>query len=185
MLMRSMEKARRRRLAGEGGFTLVELIVVIAILGILAAIVVFAVGGITNKGQTEANKTTCSVLQTAEEAYFAKTGSYVTEETFAAPATSAQDALDAGDARGLTPRLIELLGRRGVTTPDDIARFLGEPRAGLNDPGLLPDATLPEKAKAYGVHCKGESKKHVKGVKGTPFSQCVVAMAKLQKQQEG
>ena len=93
MLMRSMEKARRRRLAGEGGFTLVELIVVIAILGILAAIVVFAVGGITNKGQTEANKTTCSVLQTAEEAYFAKTGSYVTEETFAAPATSAQDAL--------------------------------------------------------------------------------------------
>jgi single-stranded-DNA-specific exonuclease len=62
--------------------------------------------------------------------------------SFPTPFTSAQDALDAGDARGLTPRLIELLGRRGVTTPDEIARFLGEPTAGLNDPSLLPDADL-------------------------------------------
>lgn len=41
-----------------------------------------------------------------------------------------------------------------------------------------PNATPPEKAKAYGVHCKGESKKHVKGEKGTAFSRCVTAMAK-------
>jgi hypothetical protein len=41
-----------------------------------------------------------------------------------------------------------------------------------------PNAPLPEKAKAYGVYCKGFSKKHVKGQKGTPFSQCVTAMAK-------
>lgn len=41
-----------------------------------------------------------------------------------------------------------------------------------------PGASLPEKAKAYGVYCKGESKKHVAGQKGTPFSQCVTAMAK-------
>jgi hypothetical protein len=34
-------------------------------------------------------------------------------------------------------------------------------------------------AKAYGKFCRGESKKHVKGQKGTPFSQCVTAMAKL------
>jgi general secretion pathway protein G len=70
-----MEKKR----SGEGGFTLVELLVVIAILGILAAIVVFAVGGVQNKGQTEANKTTCSVLQTAEEAYYAQTGGYAVD----------------------------------------------------------------------------------------------------------
>jgi hypothetical protein len=41
-----------------------------------------------------------------------------------------------------------------------------------------PKAPLPEKAKAYGVYCQGFSKKHVEGQKGTPFSQCVTAMAK-------
>lgn len=44
-----------------------------------------------------------------------------------------------------------------------------------------PGASLPEKAKAYGVYCKTESRKHVKGEKGTPFSQCVTAMAKAAK----
>ncbi|HZO06732.1 MAG TPA: hypothetical protein VFB52_10110 [Solirubrobacterales bacterium] len=41
-----------------------------------------------------------------------------------------------------------------------------------------PKDPLPEQAKAYGVYCKGESKKHVKGEKGTDFSRCVNAMAK-------
>ena len=41
-----------------------------------------------------------------------------------------------------------------------------------------PKAPLPEKAKAYGVHCRDQSRKHVKGEKGTPFSQCVTAMAR-------
>jgi hypothetical protein len=40
-----------------------------------------------------------------------------------------------------------------------------------------PKAGLPAKAKAYGRHCKGESKKHVKGEKGTAFSRCVTNMA--------
>jgi hypothetical protein len=41
-----------------------------------------------------------------------------------------------------------------------------------------PGAGLPEKAKAYGRYCQGESKKHVAGEKGTAFSRCVTAMAK-------
>jgi hypothetical protein len=41
-----------------------------------------------------------------------------------------------------------------------------------------PDASHAAKAKAYGKACQGQSKKHVKGQKGTPFSQCVTAMAK-------
>lgn len=45
-------------------------------------------------------------------------------------------------------------------------------------PAPGPKAPLPEKAKAYGVYCRGFSKKHVKGEKGTPFSRCVTAMAK-------
>ena len=62
-----MEKKR----SGEGGFTLVELLVVIVILGILAAIVVFAVGGITDKGTTASCKADKSSLETAEEAAYA------------------------------------------------------------------------------------------------------------------
>jgi hypothetical protein len=46
------------------------------------------------------------------------------------------------------------------------------------DPTPGPKAGLPEKAKAYGRYCQGESKKHVKGEKGTAFSRCVTAMAK-------
>jgi hypothetical protein len=46
------------------------------------------------------------------------------------------------------------------------------------EPTPGPKAGLPEKAKAYGRYCKDESRKHVKGQNGTPFSECVTAMAK-------
>lgn len=42
-----------------------------------------------------------------------------------------------------------------------------------------PKASMPTKAKAYGKYCQGESKKHVAGTPGTPFSKCVTAMAKV------
>jgi hypothetical protein len=42
-----------------------------------------------------------------------------------------------------------------------------------------PKASLPSKAKAYGKYCQTESKKHVAGTPGTPFSKCVTAMAKV------
>ena len=47
-----------------------------------------------------------------------------------------------------------------------------------------PSASADTKAKAYGKHCQGQSKKHVAGQKGTPYSRCVVAAAKLQKHQQ-
>jgi len=54
----------------------------------------------------------------------------------------------------------------------------GPPTYTPGNPTPGPNATLPEKARAYGVYCQGFSKKHVKGEPGTPFSQCVNAMAK-------
>src|SRR6266516_3465684 len=46
-----------------------------------------------------------------------------------------------------------------------------------------PGASLPAKARAYGRYCQGQSKQHVAGQKGTPFSNCVAAGAKLLKNQ--
>jgi hypothetical protein len=45
-------------------------------------------------------------------------------------------------------------------------------------PEYHPAPGPPVHAKAYGKRCQGFSKKHVKGKKGTPFSQCVKAMAR-------
>ena len=45
----------------------------------------------------------------------------------------------------------------------------------------VPGATPPANAKAYGRYCQNQSKKHIPGEKGTPFSQCVTAMAKVAK----
>ena len=42
-----------------------------------------------------------------------------------------------------------------------------------------PNASAEAKAKAYGKKCQTFSKKHVAGEKGTPFSQCVTALAKV------
>ena len=44
-----------------------------------------------------------------------------------------------------------------------------------------PTASPPAQAKAYGKHCQDQSKKRVAGEKGTAFSRCVTAMAKLAK----
>src|SRR5262245_54564989 len=97
MLQRSIAEARARRRLGEGGMTLIELLVVVAILGILAGIVVFAVGGIADRGEESADKTTCATLHTAEEAYYAENTEYVWDGGGADPADSGQQQLiDAG-----------------------------------------------------------------------------------------
>jgi hypothetical protein len=42
-----------------------------------------------------------------------------------------------------------------------------------------PNASPSAKAKAYGKNCQDQSKTHVAGTPGTPFSKCVTDMAKL------
>ncbi len=62
--------------SNDKGFTLVELLIVIVILGILTGIVVFAVGGFQDRGQSAACKSDKKTVEVAVEAYRAKTGLY-------------------------------------------------------------------------------------------------------------
>jgi len=60
----------------DGGFTLIELLIVIIILGVLAAIVVFSVRGITNTGDEAACKSNFKTALTGIEAYYAQEDKY-------------------------------------------------------------------------------------------------------------
>ena len=80
MIQRAMEKKR----SGQGGFTLVELLIVIVILGILAAIVVLAVGGLKGTSQKAACNSGVKTIESAQDAFFA-----VSEDTAATPPVAA------------------------------------------------------------------------------------------------
>ena len=56
----------------DGGFSLIEMLVVIVIVAILAAMVTLAVGSITDKGKSSACGEDYRTIQTAEEAFFGK-----------------------------------------------------------------------------------------------------------------
>ncbi|WP_420451670.1 type II secretion system protein [Ilumatobacter sp.] len=67
------------------GFTLVELLIVIVILGILATVTVFAVRGITDQGEKNACKVERRTVETAIESYYAQNQSEPTSEAQLVP----------------------------------------------------------------------------------------------------
>jgi len=71
-----MKKLNTRR----GGFTLIELMIVVAIIGILAAIAIPNFLRFQLKAKSSEGKTNLAAIRTAEESYFAEYGVYVSAD---------------------------------------------------------------------------------------------------------
>src|SRR5437764_3307973 len=72
---------RIRKAQKDEGFTLIELLIVIIILGILAAIVVFAVGSTRKDSVTSSCKTDAKSIELSLEAQNTKNGSFPPDQT--------------------------------------------------------------------------------------------------------
>jgi prepilin-type N-terminal cleavage/methylation domain-containing protein len=69
-MINTFQRLKRQSDAGEtDGFTLIELLIVIVVLGILAAVVIFALGGITGKSAKAACQADGATVSTALAAY--------------------------------------------------------------------------------------------------------------------
>ena len=69
-----MRRAVRKSVMGQRGFTLIEMLVVIAVMGVLAAVVVPNVTSFIGSGQTQGANTELDIVQTAMDSMMVDKG---------------------------------------------------------------------------------------------------------------
>ena len=87
------------------GFTIVELLIVIVVIGILAAIVIVAFNGVQQRAKMTSAKSAAASVQKKIEAYNAATTSYPSATTYSAMTTAlnSQDESKLGDVTIAAP----------------------------------------------------------------------------------
>jgi prepilin-type N-terminal cleavage/methylation domain-containing protein len=75
MIMK-IARALHKRTKGDKGFTLIELIVVIAVLGVLATLIIPKVVGVKSDAETAAMDANARIIKNALERYYLEHGKY-------------------------------------------------------------------------------------------------------------
>ena len=96
-----LQRLRAAR-ANQDGFTLIELLIVVVILGVLAGVVVFAVQAFNGDGKAAACNADWKSVETANEAYYAKTGGSAASPTVLTPAGYLKDEPSTGNGYTIT-----------------------------------------------------------------------------------
>ncbi len=115
-----MKRFLKRIRQDNKGFTLVELLIVVAIMGVLAAAVLLNVGGLAGEGQTEAALAEKITVQTAMDVMMAQTAS---ANVTATSATSAMGSFPSAPA-SLYPTYLRTTTTTGTYSCDSTGLVL-------------------------------------------------------------
>lgn len=126
--------------AGTGGFTLLELMVVIVVIGILAGIVLFGVGAFRSDARNSACRTDVRTLQTANAAYVAKVGTNAPDIAALVNGGYIHSAPESG-----------VTFANGVTNPASMDACTGELAFTPDPPSSVPSGSAISLASASGT----------------------------------